>query len=42
MKQPVWLFHPINGLKVDAVPVVIPFAAFQYAANQDVMYTKKG
>lgn len=41
MKTPVWLFQPINGLKQDAVPVVVPFAAWQEAANYEVMYTKK-
>ena len=37
-----WQFTYINGLKAEAIPVRVPFAAFQYAANQDVMYTKKG
>lgn len=33
MKIPVWQFQYLN-LPVDAVPVVVPFAAFQNAANE--------
>jgi hypothetical protein len=40
MKIPVWLFQPLNKIPVDAIPVVIPFAAFQEAANTEV-YTKQ-
>jgi hypothetical protein len=40
MKTPVWLFQVFKGLPVDAVPVVIPFAAFQEAANSEV-YTQQ-
>ncbi len=36
--MPLWLAIPFGGLKLDMVPIKMPFAAFQYAANDNEMY----
>jgi len=35
-----WIFKFVN-FKQEAVPVIIPMSNWIYAANDDVMYTKK-
>ena len=38
--MPVWLAVPVGGLKLDMVPIVIPFAKWQYSANDDEFLVK--
>lgn len=35
------VFAPLGGIKIDARPVVIPFAAFQYSANDENIHPPK-